>query len=126
MKKPTPKVAVVRSNEAYWLSAGKNNRAITTVRKPKIMKSYPSSAFPITAEATWSGLGVERRDDGALMKSSRYSANPRRVPIINTNRDVTEDEYTKTSGSTHFRSSPLVRLASIPHAILEVAVSLRQ
>jgi hypothetical protein len=56
------------------------------------------------------------------MKSSRYSANPRRVPIINTNRDVTEDEYTKTSGSTHFRSSPLVRLASIPHAILEVAV----
>ena len=31
------------------------------------MKSYHSSAFPITAAATWSGLGVERRDDAALM-----------------------------------------------------------
>jgi hypothetical protein len=49
----------------------------------------------MTAAATWSGLGVERRDDAALMRSSRYSANPRWVQIINTNRDVTEEEYVK-------------------------------
>jgi hypothetical protein len=35
MKNPMPKVAVVSSSEAYWLSAGKNNREMTTVRKPK-------------------------------------------------------------------------------------------
>ena len=58
MKKPTPNVAVVSNNEANWLSAGKNSREITTVRTPKIMKSYHSSAFPITAAATWSGFGV--------------------------------------------------------------------
>src|SRR5215469_11481548 len=60
MKKPTPKVAVVSSSEAYWLSAGKNNRAMTTVRKPKIMKSYHSSAFPTTAAAIWRIFGADR------------------------------------------------------------------
>jgi len=34
MKKPTPKVAVVRSSEEYSLSAGKNRREMITVRKP--------------------------------------------------------------------------------------------
>ena len=51
MKKPTPKVAVVSKSEAYWLSLGKNNRAMITVKKPKTMKSYHSRAFPITAAA---------------------------------------------------------------------------
>jgi hypothetical protein len=39
MKKPTPKVAVVSKSEAYWLSLGKNNRAMITVKKPKTMSS---------------------------------------------------------------------------------------
>src|SRR5215469_11726530 len=60
MKKPTPKVAVVSSSEAYWLSVGKNNREMTTVRKPKIMKSYHSSAFPTTAAAIWRVFGADR------------------------------------------------------------------
>jgi hypothetical protein len=51
MKKPTPNVAVVSNSEAYWLSAGKNNRAIMTAKNPKTMKSYHSSALPITAAA---------------------------------------------------------------------------
>ena len=32
---------------------------MTTVRNPKTMKSYHSSAFPTTTTATWIGLGVE-------------------------------------------------------------------
>src|ERR1700730_1416055 len=59
MKKPTPKVAVVSSSEAYWLSEGKNNREMTSARKPKIMKSYHSSAFPITAAAIWRIFGAD-------------------------------------------------------------------
>jgi len=42
---------VVSKSEAYWLSLGKNNRAMITVKKPKTMKSYHSRAFPITAAA---------------------------------------------------------------------------
>jgi 2-methylaconitate cis-trans-isomerase PrpF len=61
MKKPTPKVAVVSNSEAYWVSAGKNSREMTTVRNPKTMKSYHSSALPITAAAICRALGVERR-----------------------------------------------------------------
>jgi len=51
MKKPTPKVALGRSSDAYWLSAGKNSREMITVKLPKMMKSYYLSAFPITAAA---------------------------------------------------------------------------
>src|ERR1700688_2007407 len=61
MKKATPKVAVVSNSEAYWVSAGKNSREMTTVRNPKTMKSYHSSALPITAAAICRALGVERR-----------------------------------------------------------------
>jgi hypothetical protein len=49
MKKPTPKVPVVSNSEAYWLSLGKNSRAMTTAKKPNTMKSYHSRALPITA-----------------------------------------------------------------------------
>jgi hypothetical protein len=34
MKKPTPKVAILSSKEAYALCAGKNKREMMTVRKP--------------------------------------------------------------------------------------------
>src|SRR4051812_10070063 len=34
-----------------------------TVIKPKQMKSYHSSALPMTAAATWRGLGVRGRAD---------------------------------------------------------------
>ena len=51
MKKPTPKVAVASNSEAYWLWVGKNNREMIAVKKPKTMKSYHSSALPITAAA---------------------------------------------------------------------------
>src|SRR4249920_947073 len=60
MKKPTPKVAVVSNSEAYWVSEGKNSREMTTVRKPKMIKSYHSRAFPITAAATWRVFGADR------------------------------------------------------------------
>ncbi len=56
MKYPTPNVAIVSSNDAYSLSAGKNSREMMTVRKPKTMKSYHSSAFPITTAAIWNGF----------------------------------------------------------------------
>ena len=58
MKKPTPNVAVVSNSEAYWLSAGKNRRAMITVKKPKTMKSYHASALPITAATIWNGFGA--------------------------------------------------------------------
>src|SRR5262245_60018895 len=58
IKNPTPKVAVVSNNEAYWLPAGKNKRAMMTVKNPKTMKSYHSSALPITAAAIWNGFGA--------------------------------------------------------------------
>jgi len=51
----------------YWLSAGKNKRAITTAKNPNTMKSYYSRAFPITAAATWSGLGANGVDDMAFL-----------------------------------------------------------
>src|SRR6516165_4253907 len=60
MKKPPPKVAVVSNSEAYWVSEGKNSREMTTVRKPKIIKSYHSRAFPITAAATWRDFDADR------------------------------------------------------------------
>src|SRR6516164_5572222 len=60
IKKPMPKVAVVNSSEAYRLSAGKNSRDMTTVRKPKTKKSYHSSAFPIAAAAIWRIIGADR------------------------------------------------------------------
>src|SRR6516225_9115949 len=60
IKKPMPKVPVVSSSEAYRLSAGKNNRDMTTVRKPKTKKSYHSSAFPIAAAAIWRIFGADR------------------------------------------------------------------
>src|SRR5215831_6582058 len=59
MKKPTPKVAVVSKSEAYWLSAGKNKRAMITAKNPKTMKSYHSRALPITAAAIWNGFGAD-------------------------------------------------------------------
>ncbi len=34
MKNPTPKVAMVSSRDAYSFCAGKNSRAMMTVRKP--------------------------------------------------------------------------------------------
>jgi 2-methylaconitate cis-trans-isomerase PrpF len=63
MKKRTPKVAVVSNSEAYWSSAGKIKRAITTAKNPDTMESYHSSALPITASATWSGFGANGVDD---------------------------------------------------------------
>ncbi len=73
MKKPTPKVAVVSKSDAYWLSAGKNRREMTTAKNPKTMKSYHSSALPMTAAATCSGFDakavdgmVDDRDDMTL------------------------------------------------------------
>ena len=47
---------MVSNSEAYWVSLGKNNRAMITVKKPKTRKSYHSSALPITAAATWKGF----------------------------------------------------------------------
>src|SRR5712671_2412250 len=38
-----------------------------TVIKPKQMKSYHSSALPMTAAATWRGFGVRGRADMAAM-----------------------------------------------------------
>jgi hypothetical protein len=32
---------------------------MTTVRNPKMMKSYHSSALPMTAAATWSDFGAD-------------------------------------------------------------------
>src|ERR1700683_43093 len=58
MKKPTPNVAVVSKSEAYWLSLGKNNFAMITVKKPNTRKSYHSSALPITAAAIWKGFSA--------------------------------------------------------------------
>ncbi|EES44895.1 conserved hypothetical protein [Burkholderia mallei PRL-20] len=52
MKNATPNVAVVRSSDEYSLLVGKNNWAITTVMKLKTVKSYHSSALPITAATT--------------------------------------------------------------------------
>ena len=52
MKNATPNVAVVSSSDEYSLEVGKNSSAITTVMKPNTVKSYHSSALPITAAAT--------------------------------------------------------------------------
>jgi hypothetical protein len=60
MKNPTPNVAMVSSNEPYSLLLGKNNREMTTVKKPKTMKSYHSSALPITTAAIWKGFDAAR------------------------------------------------------------------
>jgi hypothetical protein len=59
MKYPTPNVAIVSSNDAYSLSAGKNSREMMTVKNPKTMKSYHSRAFPITTAAIWNGFDAD-------------------------------------------------------------------
>jgi hypothetical protein len=53
MKKPTPNVAVVSNSEAYWLSAGKNRRAM-------IKETENDEVVPFERVADHGGDDLER------------------------------------------------------------------